>query len=220
MSMWTRPPTPQNEAERLRSLKLYRVMDTGAEAAFDDLTRLAAAICGTPISLISLIDEHRQWFKSRVGVDATHTSRDVSFCGHAIVKNEVFIVDDALKDPRFADNPLVTADPSIRFYAGMPLVMGDGSALGTLCVIDREARQLSDMQIGALKVLSQAVVTQLELRRALEDFRAIEQVLPMCSWCRSIRTPQGAWHSLDAYIQQAVHVTHGICPGCERSFGV
>lgn len=207
-------PVPSNEAERLRALRLFRVLDSGSEKAFDDLTRLAAAICETPISLISLVDEERQWFKSRVGLDAAETSRDVAFCAHAILQDDVFVVGDASTDPRFAANALVTSSPSIRFYAGAPLVVGDGLSMGTLCVIDTKPRQLTDAQLDALRTLRQAVVTQLELRRALEDFRVMERALPMCAWCRSIRNPDGSWSLLYEYVGRSEPVTHGMCPDC------
>ena len=185
-------PVPRNEAERLRALKLYRIVDTGSEKAFDDLTQLAAAICETPISLITLIDQSRQWFKSRVGVDVQETERDIAFCAHAIMQEGPFVVEDAARDVRFAQNPFVVGEPNVRFYAGVPLTVADGIALGTLCVIDREPRHLTERQVTALNVLCQAVVTQLELRRAMADFSAIEQLLPMCGLCpacaRSLET--------------------------------
>lgn len=207
-------PVPSNEAERLRALRLFRILDSGSEKAFDDLTRLAAAICETPIGLITLVDEERQWFKSRVGLNATETSREVAFCAHAILQDDVFVVGDASTDPRFAANALVTSDPSIRFYAGAPLVVADGLSLGTLCVIDSKPRQLTDAQLDALRTLRQAVVTQLELRRALEDFRVMERALPMCAWCRSIRNPDGSWSLLYEYVGRSEPVTHGMCPDC------
>lgn len=209
-----KPPVPQNELERLRALQLFRVLDSGSEAAFDNLARLASAICETPISMISLIDENRQWFKSRVGVSATQTAREVAFCAHAINQSEVFVVGDASTDSRFAANPLVTSDPSIRFYAGAPLVVGDGLVLGTLCVIDSRPRQLTPAQLDALQVLRDAVVSQLELRRALADFRMVEQLLPLCAWCRNIRRPDGSWSSLYDYVSRTGQVTHGLCPDC------
>jgi GAF domain-containing protein len=209
-------PLPQNEAERLRALRLFRILDTGSESAFDDLTRLAGVICDTPISLISLVDEDRQWFKSRVGLSVSQTSRDVAFCAHAVLHDEVLVVEDASLDPRFAANPLVTSDPSIRFYAGAPLVVSEGVALGTLCVIDRQPRQLTAAQLDALKILRRAVVTQLELRRALEDFRAMEQLIAMCAWCRNIRSPDGSWSSPHDYVAQSGMVTHSLCPDCGR----
>lgn len=210
-------PLPPTEAERLRALRLFRILDTGSEKAFDDLTRLAAAICETPISLISLIDEDRQWFKSRVGLNVPQTSRDLAFCAHAILQDDVMVVPDASQDPRFAANDLVTSDPSIRFYAGAPLVVAGGHSVGTLCVIDRQPRQLTPAQLQALKTLRGAVVTQLELRRALEDFRAIEQLLQMCAWCRSVHNADGSWSDLHAYVAQSVPVTHGICPSCKEA---
>ena len=211
------PPIPANEQERLRTLRLYRILDSGSEKAFDDLTQLAAAICETPISLITLIDESRQWFKSRVGIDGDGTSRDLAFCAHAIGQDDIFVVEDATRDARFAQNPYVVADPSIRFYAGAPLTVADGISLGTLCVIDRQPRRLTPHQLDALNVLRRAVVTQLELRRAMADLTAIEQLLPMCAWCRSVRTADNKWTTLDAYVSQAVQVTHGLCPTCAAS---
>ena len=159
-------PIPDNEVERLAALRSYNVLDTSPEQAFDDLTALASTICETPIALISFVDEHRQWFKSKVGLDVAETHRDVAFCAHALHKpQEVLVVQDAANDARFADNPLVLSDPNIRFYAGAPLVTPSGLALGTLCVIDQRQRELSPQQLAALRALSRAVVAQLELQR-------------------------------------------------------
>ena len=149
-------PVPPNEAERLQALKSYDVLDTPPEKVFDDLARLAAGICGTESALVSLVDKTRQWFKAKVGWDASETSREVAFCSHTILSSDVLIVPDALKDERFARNPLVTADPHIRFYAGMPLINRDGHALGTVCVLDKQPRQLSPKQEDALRVLGSA----------------------------------------------------------------
>jgi len=160
---------PVNESQRLAALRRYGVLDTAPEAAFDDLTRLAASICGVPVSLITLVDETRQWFKSHCGTDLTETPREQSFCSHTILQQDLFVVADARQDERFADNPLVTAGLQIRFYAGMPLVTPDGYALGTLCVIDGTQRELSAQQAEALKILTQQVMAQLELRRHLVE---------------------------------------------------
>src|SRR5947209_16005105 len=158
-------PIPKNDKKRLRVLWQYDVLDSVPEEVFDDLTELAARICEAPIALITLVDEDRQWFKSKVGVTLNETSRDISFCAHAIGQTDLFIVPDATQDERFARNPLVTSDPQIRFYAGAPLFSPDGHALGTLCVIDKIPRELRLEQKQALRVLARHVMTQLELRR-------------------------------------------------------
>ena len=158
-------PIPQNEKKRLKVLWQYEVLDTVPEEVFDDLTELAARICEAPIALISLVDEKRQWFKSKVGVTVSETSRDLSFCAYAITQSDLFIVPDATQDKRFANNPLVTSDPKIRFYAGAPLITPAGHALGTLCVIDKVPRELRLEQKEALRILAHHVVSQLELRR-------------------------------------------------------
>ncbi|HEX5218637.1 MAG TPA: GAF domain-containing protein [Verrucomicrobiae bacterium] len=168
-------PLPKNEVKRLKVLWQYDVLDTVPEEVFDDLTDLAAHICEAPVALISLVDENRQWFKSQVGTSIKETSRDISFCAHAILSDGLLVVSDAAKDPRFRDNPMVTGPQKIRFYAGAPLVTPDGHALGTLCVLDKKPRKLRPEQMKALRVLAHHVVSQLELRRHARELAETRQ---------------------------------------------
>jgi diguanylate cyclase (GGDEF)-like protein len=147
-------PLPENESQRLRSLHALNILDTPPEERFDRLTRVARRLFDAPIALMSLVDEDRQWFKSRPGLDFQQTPRDLAFCAHAILDEGVFIVQDALRDDRFRDNPLVTNFPEIRFYAGYPVKAPDGSPLGTLCVIDHEPREFEDEDVDALRDLA------------------------------------------------------------------
>jgi len=170
-------PIPENDAARLETLRALQILDTPAEERFDRLTRVAQHILQVPIVLISLVDADRQWFKSRQGLEASQTPRDISFCGHAIAGAEVFVVPDAAADPRFADNPLVTEAPDIRFYAGAPLTLSDGHSVGTLCAIDRVPRQVSAAQLAALQDLAKCVTEELELYfrlRQLAELSLIE----------------------------------------------
>ena len=162
-------PLPADEAERLKALAECAILDTPPEEAYDDLTRLAAFVCGAPLALVSLVDANRQWFKSRLGVREAQTHRNISFCSHAILRPEPLIVPDALHDPRFAGNPLVISEPFVRFYAGVPLRSREGHALGTLCVLDQRPRQLQPEQLEALKALARLAAILLELRRVLPD---------------------------------------------------
>lgn len=160
-----------DEAARLAALRSYRILDTEPEQAFDDLVLLASEICGTPIALITLIDADRQWIKAGVGVEVRETSREVAFCDHAIRDHGLFVVRDASRDARFRDNPFVVSEPKIRFYTGAPLVTSEGHALGTLCVLDRKPRELTDRQAEALQALRRQVLAQLELRRNLDELQ-------------------------------------------------
>jgi GAF domain-containing protein len=161
------PALPDNEAERLAALYALLILDTPPEQRFDKIVAFAANEFDVPIALISLIDRERQWFKANVGLPACETARDISFCGHAILQPEVMVVPDALLDERFADNPLVTGETGIRFYAGAPLILPSGAALGTLCLIDRRPRTLDAMELGILATLRDLAV--LEISRAEED---------------------------------------------------
>ncbi|WP_199296044.1 adenylate/guanylate cyclase domain-containing protein [Trichocoleus sp. FACHB-591] len=196
------PPIPSNEAERLEALKQYNILDSMPEEAFDELTELAAQICGSPISLVSLTDSHRQWFKSKVGIDAVEVPREQAFCAHAIAKpDDLFVIPNMLEDERFAENPLVTNDPSIRFYAGTPLVTPDGFPLGTLCVLDRIPRNLTPEQRKALQVLGRQVIAQMELRLQIEKLE------------RQINRYQQAEAQLRASDQQVVDLLEGMTDG-------
>ena len=158
-------PYPANEAQRLDALRQAHILDTPPEEAFDDLTRLAAHICGVPIAAVSLIDSDRQWFKSVLGLEVRETPRSAAFCGHTILQTEMFAVSDASADERFAENPLVTDDPHIRFYAGVPLLTPEGFAVGSLCVFDRVPRHLTADQETALRTLARQAAGQIELAR-------------------------------------------------------
>ena len=204
-------------------MKEYHILDTGTEQAYDDITTLAAHICEVPIAMISLVDEARQWFKSRVGMEQQQTPREVAFCAHAILQDKPFIISDAKKDKRFADNALVMGKPHIRFYAGIPLVNPEGLALGTLCVVDHQPRQLSAAQLKTLQALSRQVMALLELRRvsarlanALKQVKTLQELLPICAWCKRIRDDAGYWSQVEAYFHKATGAdfTHGICPQC------
>lgn len=161
-------PIPADEESRLALLRACRIMHTPAEEAFDDVVRLAAELCGTEIALITLVDADRQWFKARVGVEQTGTARDLSFCGHCINHRQPMVVEDTLLDARFADNPLVTGDPHIRFYAGVPLLVDEGSSVGALSVADRSPRSIAPRQIASLQRLAAQVARELRLRRDLD----------------------------------------------------
>ena len=240
------PAKPANEQQRLATLRGYEILDTEPEAAFDDLTLLASYICQTPVALISLIDADRQWFKSKIGVSVTETSRDIAFCATAILQPDVFVVPDTSQDERFAENPLVVFEPKVRFYAGATLMTG-GQALGTLCVVDRVPRELSQEQLEALRALSRQVLAQLELRRnlmrlerslaardraevekeltlrelraALANIRTLEGLLPICLSCKKIQDQKGRWQPFEYYVRahSEAKVTHKICPDCSKA---
>ena len=161
-------PIPADEESRLALLKACRIMHTPSEEAFDDVVRLAAELCGTEIALITLVDADRQWFKARVGVEQTGTARDLSFCGHCINDRQPMVIEDTFRDPRFVDNPLVVGDPHIRFYAGVPLLVDEGSSVGALSVADRSPRGISPRQIASLQRLAAQVSRELRLRRDLD----------------------------------------------------
>jgi diguanylate cyclase (GGDEF)-like protein/PAS domain S-box-containing protein len=184
---------PENEAERLRVLGQTGLLDTRPEDDFDTLVRLASVICGTPIALITLVDRHRQWFKANVGMATSETPRDIAFCAHTILQPDLFIVGDATADPRFSGNPLVLSDPSIRFYAGVPLETAEGLRLGTLCVIDRSPRVLSASQRQSLQLLAEQANKQINLRR---QQHALEATIAHSSLVeKELRASQALFHA-------------------------
>ena len=207
---------PANEVARLEALRRYEILDTFPEQSYNDFTALAAYICQTPIALISLIDEHRQWFKAKLGLGVNETHRDSAFCAHAILQTDVLLVPDAAADQRFSDNDLVTGEPHIRFYAGAPLLTPDGFELGTLCVIDRVPRTINEAQTKGLKALSRQIIIQMEYEFALKSINTLRGLLPICSYCKKIRDDQDYWHELETYVRQntAAEFSHGICPPC------
>jgi GAF domain-containing protein len=216
-------PKPANEDQRLAALHRYRLLDTAAETAFDDFTKIASHVCHTPIATISLIDAERQWLKSRIGLEGTEAPREHAFCSYTILGTETLVVEDATADARFADNPLVTGAPHIRFYAGAPLIDRDGHALGALCVVDRKPRPLSAEQQEALAALSRRVMAQIELRQvsselavALDELKTLRGLLPICAYCKDIRNDAGYWEKLESYLhtQTGADFSHGICPAC------
>ena len=210
---------PKNETERLKKLKSLDILDTLEEEAYDDLTLLAAQICDAPISLVSLVDQSRQWFKSHHGLDARETPREFAFCGHAIHQDDILIIEDTNLDERFKDNPLVINEPNIRFYAGAPLIFENDIRIGTLCVIDTKSRTLTQKQQLSLQALSRQVVAQLELRMQLMKMSAVDKAkdkfLSVVS--HELRTPMTSVHSalkilehesekFDEPIQSMVHI--------------
>jgi GAF domain-containing protein len=219
----TKVPIPEHESERLAALREYRILDTEAEHTYDDIVTLAAQVCEVPVALVSLVDEARQWFKASIGVIRRETPRDVAFCAHTILQHKPLVVRDATRDKRFADNALVRGEPHIRFYTGIPLISPEGMALGTLCVIDRQPRELTAAQMKALEALSRQVLSLLELKRvsihlaeALNHVKTLQGLLPICAWCRRIRDDEGYWSQVESYFHKAtgVEFTHGICPEC------
>jgi GAF domain-containing protein len=226
--------TEERIEKRLAALQEYAIMDTPAERAFDNLTYLARFICGTPVSLITLLDRKRQWFKSCQGFDGKELPIELAFCVHAIDQPNITVVPDATLDPRFSSNPLVTGDPKVRFYAGAPLRTSDGIPLGTICVIDRVPHILSIDQQEALSALSEQATQLLELRRtvsllksttvekqaAVVEAEQLKALLPICSYCKNIRDDHDYWHQVENYFasHNQVRFSHGICPDCMTKF--
>ena len=216
------------EERRLKALAEYRILGTEPESCYDDITQIAARTCHVPISLMTLVDKDRQWFKSKVGFQTSETRRDWSFCTHAIKENNPLIVHDAYQDKRFINNPLVTGEPKIRFYAGFPLKNNEGNKLGTLCVIDRKPGSLDEEQCSIMELLAKQIVSFLELRKrslnlldALSHLHNQEGILSVCSYCREVRNKDGDWQHIEKYLSNVSNIqfSHGVCDSCmERHF--
>ena len=221
-------PKEEEEEKRLKALAEYRILGTKPESCYDDITKIAALSCEVPISLMTLVDRNKQWFKSKVGLEISETKRDWSFCTHAIKEKSPLIIHDAFQDERFINNPLVTGDPKIRFYAGFPLRTLDGNKLGTLCVIDRKPGNLSPNQYQIMELLSKQIVSFLDLRKkslnlleALSNLHKQEGILSVCSYCREVKNNNGDWMHLEKYLSKIsdIRFSHGVCDVCmEKHF--
>ena len=221
-------PIPVDEALRLKALRAYAILDSEPDAAFDDITRIAAAICGTSIALVSFVDEDRQWFLSRHGTELRQTDRCMAFCAHAIFEESLFEVPDTHLDPRFANNPLVVGDPRIRFYAGALLVSPDGQNLGTLCVIDREPRHLCEEQRTSLLALARQVsrlldgiVVRRNLAAALTALDAFDRSLPQCVVCDGLTfldRDMSLRHFVESHTPARFHPT--VCARCIPTYDI
>jgi GAF domain-containing protein len=216
-------PISKSEVRRLEALRNYCILDSGPEREFDDVVKIASHICGVPLATLTFVDADRQSFKAKIGIEKSETPREDSFCAHTILSGDLLLVEDAAADPRFADSPLVTGEPHIRFYAGVPLVDAEGNKLGSLCVLDRQPHSLSDEQKKALEALARLVVSQMECRRvsyilaeALSDVRTLQGLLPICAHCHGIRNDEGYWEKVEEYLghHTEAELSHGICPKC------
>ncbi len=219
--------TPKQEAKRLAALRDYKILDTPSESWSDDIALIASKITGCSIALISFVDHERQWFKARIGLTSQETPREEAFCNHTISGTQTMVVEDALADERFMANPAVIGDPHIRFYAGSPLIDRAGNALGALCVIDRQPRQLAAGQAAALEALGRGVILHLEQRRlssdlaaALSDLAAVRSLLPICAHCKCVRDDKGYWQRVEEYFGKHAQTdfSHGICPACVQKY--
>lgn len=216
-------PVPPNEQKRLEALHLYEALDTEPEAAFDDIALIAAETIGVPTALVSLIDERRQWFKAKIGFAADEVPREETFCTYTILGSDAVVIEDATRDPRFTANPHVLCEGGVRFYVGVPIVNGEGHALGSLCVVDQRPRTITKNQVAVLTALARTAMRLFEERRmakqlaeALTEVKTIQGLLPMCCSCKSIRNDQGYWAKVEEYLteQTDAQLSHGVCPGC------
>jgi len=215
-------PVPADESARLEALRKLQLLDTLGEEAYDSITELIAEVLDMPIALISLVDEDRQWFKSKIGLDRQSTSREVAFCTYNILDDDMLIVEDALEDERFATNPLVLEDPNIRFYAGSPLHAPSGHRVGSLCVIDNKPRTLDSRQLRILEALGKQVDSLFKIRQISHELhqsrqlnRDLKRLLPICTICGRVKQADD-WAELEEYIQSntSEQLSRQVCPDC------
>ena len=220
-------PFSAEEKARLDALGSFALLDTPPEPAYDLITQLASTICNTPIALMTLVDADRQWFKSRVGLNETETPRTASFCAYTMLEESMTVVEDTLDDPRFAKNPLVRGEPHIRFYAGAPLITPEGHGLGSLCVIDREPRQLTTHQRQSLAILARTIMALLESRRsnhqlaeAQATIKSLTALLPICADCGVTRSDDVYWDKVKKYLHEHgdTKSVDSLCVDCAKTF--
>lgn len=210
-------PLPPNETERLAVLNRLNILDTEPDPVFDGIVMLAATLFDVPISLVSLVDTDRQWFKARIGLDDRTTPRDIGFCSHTILGEDVLVVEDASRDTRFASSPLVTGYPDVRFYAGTPLAIENGINVGSLCIIDHEPRKVSDAELECLRVLARSVVAHMRLNRLEQEWPGMGARIALCAWCHNVKVAVDgveSWKPLHEHVAATETVSHGICPKC------
>jgi len=216
---------PPNERRRLEALKLYQCLELGNAEGLQDIAMVAAQVMGTPTALVSLIEEHRQVYLGKVGTPLSEVPRDDSFCTHTILGTTVLTVVDATQDERFSSNPHVLKPDGVRFYAGTPVMSNDGEAIGTVCVVDSRPREINSDQKTLLMALARTAArlleqarTAKELAESLAEVKAVQQLLPLCSSCKSVRSDKGYWSRLEDYLgsKSEFKVSTGMCPDCMK----
>jgi len=216
-------PIPANESRRLEALRRFKIMDSEPEEFFDDLVEVAATVTGVQFAVMSLVDEERQWFKARYGLDITETPREHSICTHTVCGTQTLVVKDTAADARFRSNPYALGEGGIRFYAGAPIYDSDRNSIGTICVLGTEPRSIERSQIAALEALARSAMSQIELRHIADELAETSANLkvprihlPMCCHCKSIRDEGEEWRNVEDYfkVNSRARLTHGICPAC------
>lgn len=214
---------PKHQAKRLQAIEEFHFLNTELEKSYDDVTALALQIYGAPIAVLTLADDERQWVKSRVALSDNHAPRAFASWAGSILKQETAVVPDAFRHDQFAEHRFVTGAPYFRFYAGVQLRDSTGMTFGSLCVIDRKPRQISDLQKGSLEALARVVTQNLKHRRLLqalvddlENEKTLQGMLQICAYCKVIRDGSGDWRDVETYISERsdIEFSHGVCPSC------